>query len=62
MSCTLPDPMLALQNPLMIFVVLLALAAIIVITLIFPFWYAFTYHTYQNAKYEYEKKYPQNKE
>ena len=58
----LTDPMLALQNPLMIFVVLLALAAIIVITLIFPFWYAFTYHTYQNAKYEYEKKYPQNKE
>ena len=55
----LVDPMLALQDPLMVFVILLALAAIVVITLIFPFWYAFTYHTYQNAKYEYEKKYPQ---
>lgn len=54
----LVDPMLALQNPLMIFVILLALAAIVIITLIFPFWYAFTYHTYKNAKYEYEKKYP----
>lgn len=55
----LVDPMLALQNPLMIFVILLALGAIVVITLIFPFWYAFSYNTYQNAKYEYEKKYPQ---
>ena len=56
----LRDPMLALQDPLMVFVILLALAAIVVITLIFPFWYAFTYHTYQNAKYEYEQKYPHN--
>jgi hypothetical protein len=52
----LVDPMLALQNPLMIFVILFALLAIVVVTFVFPFWYAFTYHTYQNAKYEYEKK------
>lgn len=58
----LVDPMLALKDPLMVFVILLALAAIVLITLILPFWYAFTYHTYQNAKYEYEKKYPQKAE
>ena len=52
----LADPMLALQDPLMIFVILLALAAIVVGTFVFPFWYAFTYHTYRNAKWEYERK------
>lgn len=51
------DPMSALKNPLMIFVILFALAAIVVVTLVFPFWYAFTYNTYQNAKTAYEKKY-----
>lgn len=53
----LVDPMSALRNPLMVFVILFALVAIVVVTLVFPFWYAFTYHTYKNAKCEYEKKY-----
>ena len=52
----LVDPMLALQNPLMVFVILFALLAIVVVTFVFPFWYAFTYHTYRNAKYEYEQR------
>lgn len=54
----LVDPMLALKDPLMVFVILLAFMAIVVVTLILPFWYAFTYNTYRNAKYEYEKKFP----
>ena len=52
----LVEPMLALQNPLMVFVILFALLAIVVVTFVFPFWYAFTYHTYRNAKYEYEQR------
>lgn len=52
----LVDPMLALQNPLMIFVILFALLAIVVVTFVFPFWYAFTYHTYRNARYEYGQR------
>ncbi len=52
----LRDPLAALQQPLMIFAIVLSLIAIFVVALIIPFWYAFSYNTYQGAKLYYEER------
>ena len=52
----LENPAAALQEPLMVFAIILALLAIFLVALIMPFWYAFSYNTYRGAKLEYEEK------
>jgi hypothetical protein len=53
----LADPAAALREPLMVFAILLSIAAIVLVALIMPFWYAFSYHTYLDARVAHAKKY-----
>jgi len=50
------DPAAAFREPLMVFAISLSIAAIFLVALIMPFWYAFSFNTYIDAKIEYEQK------
>ncbi len=57
----LVDPAAALQEPLMALAIVLALAAIFLVSLIMPFWYAFSFNAYKSALAEYQKKIETNR-
>ncbi|MDL2236215.1 hypothetical protein LJC56_00060 [Christensenellaceae bacterium OttesenSCG-928-K19] len=52
----LRDPLLALQEPLMLFAIVLSIIAIFLVAFIMPFWYAFSYNTYRGVLLDLERK------
>lgn len=52
----LSDPKAAMAHPLMGVAAAGSIAALIIAALIIPFWYAFTYNTYLDAKQDYKSK------
>ncbi len=52
----LRDPAAAFREPLMLLAIVLAVGAIFLAALIIPFWYAFSYNTYKDAREYYINK------
>lgn len=49
----LENPAAALKEPLMVFAIVLSIAAIVLVAFLLPFWYAFSFNTYRGARQNY---------